>query len=379
MDVLAVVGDARVVALGEGTHFVQEYWTTRHSLIRMLCEEAGFTLVAMEFGVGEALTLMPWLRGEAPVAELAAISPGAVQWGAADTMHLLRELNATRRLGFAGIDLPSAGGSFRPVLDPLGDYLAAVDPALGLDRIRTVTDRVDAGSALAASSAWSELSTAERDSAVSGLARVVLRMRALQPRHQGLSAPCGHRTGLLLAEAALATAYTLQAERELDSSIRERFMADAVLALLKDDPASRIVLMAHNNHIQKTPVAFSGTTYTLPMGHYLAQQLGTKYRVIGQTSTDGHVPDMVLDPDSPVGFRVEDRDLPAPPDGSLESALIALGADGRAALFDLRDRPESLASSSIRSQAGYVETDVSAAFDAVINHPRITRAAVGFE
>ena len=33
----------------------------------------------------------------------------------------------------------------------------------------------------------------------------------------------------------------------------------------------------------------------------------------------------------------------------------------------------------IRSQGGYVDTDVSAAFDAVISHPRITRQAdLGF-
>ena len=53
---LTIVGDARVVAVGEGAHFVSEYWTLRHQIIRLLHERAGFDFVAMEFGVGEALT-----------------------------------------------------------------------------------------------------------------------------------------------------------------------------------------------------------------------------------------------------------------------------------------------------------------------------------
>ncbi|MCV7154381.1 erythromycin esterase family protein [Mycolicibacterium pyrenivorans] len=389
---LPVVGDARVVALGEGAHFVSEYWTLRHQIIRFLHERAGFALVAMEFGLGEGLALAPWLRGDVAVGDLASISPAAVQWGAGDTMRFLRDLNTTAArtgrplpLEFAGIDLPNAAGSFRPALEPLQSYLAAVDPDLPLASIRSITDRVDAGSGVTALIAWSRLALDEKDAVISGLAQVALRMRALQPHYANQTAPVDHRTALLLAEAALTTAYMLQAAhtratgaaRDLDSSARERFMADAVLAYL-DRADKKIIVLAHNNHIQKTPVTFAGATYTLPMGRYLAQHLGDDYRVIGQTSTDDHVPDMVADPDSPVGFRVVDQKLPPPPEGSLEHALGGIDPSGRAYLLNLRNCSDAMALNSIRSQGGYVETEVGAAFDAVVTHPRITtQAGVG--
>ena len=126
-------------------------------------------------------------------------------------------------------------------------------------------------------------------------------------------------------------------------------------------------------------MAFTGMSHTLPMGLYLARHLGEDYRAIGQTSTDDHVPDMVLDSDSPVGFRVIDRELPPPPEGSLDRALGTFGAAARPSLVDVRPGPDMVALNRIRSRGGYVDTDVSAAFDAVISHPRITRQAdLGF-
>lgn len=384
---LSMVGDARVVAVGEGAHFVSEYWAFRHHLIRCLHEHAGFTVIAMEFGVGEGLALSPWLHGDGAVDDLRSISPAAVLWGAADTMGFLRELNVAARdrgvrpLDFAGIDLPNAGGSFRPALEPLESYLSLVDPTLHLDRIRSITDRIDAGSGVTALASWSGLTPVERDTVTAGLAQIALRMRAL-PHYAHMTAPVDHSTAQLLAQSALTTAHMLQAahdrahgaENDLATSARERFMADAVLDRLERGD-EKIVVVAHNNHIQKTPVTFAGTIYTLPMGHYLAKQLGEDYRAIAQTSTDDHVPEMVLDSDSSVGFRVVDQKLPPPRDGSLEQALLAVGVPGDPSLVDLRAAPDTYALNSLRSQSGYVETSVSAAFDAVINHARVTRQA----
>lgn len=39
-----VIGDARVVALGEGAHFIEEFWTVRRRLTRFLCEYLGFRI-----------------------------------------------------------------------------------------------------------------------------------------------------------------------------------------------------------------------------------------------------------------------------------------------------------------------------------------------
>src|SRR3954470_9406872 len=45
---LARIGDARVVLLGEASHGTREYYTWRTSLTRRLVEEKGFSVVAVE-------------------------------------------------------------------------------------------------------------------------------------------------------------------------------------------------------------------------------------------------------------------------------------------------------------------------------------------
>lgn len=44
-----LVGDARVVAIGEGAHFVQEFSQVRQRVLRFLAERCGFTVFAFEY------------------------------------------------------------------------------------------------------------------------------------------------------------------------------------------------------------------------------------------------------------------------------------------------------------------------------------------
>src|SRR5699024_5778700 len=63
-----------------------------------------------------------------------------------------------------------------------------------------------------------------------------------------------------------------------DASVRDRYMADSVHWHLDHAAVgTKIVLVAHNTHIQKTPVRYDGHLAALPMGHYLARELGEQY------------------------------------------------------------------------------------------------------
>src|SRR5262249_32481125 len=44
----AVIGDARIVALGEGTHGTAEFFRMKHRLVEFLASEMGFTIFAIE-------------------------------------------------------------------------------------------------------------------------------------------------------------------------------------------------------------------------------------------------------------------------------------------------------------------------------------------
>src|SRR5262245_47476249 len=59
----AIVGDARIVALGEGTHGTREYFQMKHRLLEFLASEMGFTLFSIEASTPEAHALDAYVLG----------------------------------------------------------------------------------------------------------------------------------------------------------------------------------------------------------------------------------------------------------------------------------------------------------------------------
>src|SRR5207245_10014572 len=49
-----LVGDAHIVALGEGTHGTSEFFTMKHRIVRYLASQMGFTVFAIEANMPEA-------------------------------------------------------------------------------------------------------------------------------------------------------------------------------------------------------------------------------------------------------------------------------------------------------------------------------------
>ncbi|MFE9131623.1 erythromycin esterase family protein [Streptomyces sp. NPDC007148] len=397
----SIVGDARVVAIGEGAHFVTEFSTVRQRLTRFLAEQCGFTHFALEYSFAGADVLDTWLAGgdDRPLGE---VSPAAGNWGAADLMEWLRTHNTTSRspLRFAGIDVPEAGGALRPVLEPLADYLAEADPA-SLPLVQTALQISDAflagadsgaGSGAAAAPAWARLPADRQDALSAALARLGLRIGAIRPLAEARTG--AHRTAV--AERLLAGActvdYMFRAMNALftgtnstaDLSVRDLYMAQTLAWHLEQaGPGARFVLAAHNNHIQKTPAVFDGTMAALPMGQHLARMLGGTYVAIGLTHTDDHVPEMRPDASAPVGFTLETTHLPAPRPGTIEAALAGAGLTAAPTLTDLRQAPTHSDGrpllDGIRTQSAVMDTSLGHAFDAVISAPTATRdPAVAF-
>jgi erythromycin esterase len=164
--------------------------------------------------------------------------------------------------------------------------------------------------------------------------------------------------------------------RAADLTVREIFMAESVRRLLDRDPDARVVLIAHNNHIQKTPAAFDGTVVGLPMGLpmglHLHRALGDDYRAVALTHTAGSVPEMYPDADAAVGFTVAEAPLPAPEPGSVEAGLADAGLGDQVTLTSLR-APGAPPLDAIRTQSALMRTPLAEAFDAVLSVPSATR------
>jgi hypothetical protein len=178
-----MVGDARVVALGEGAHFIEEFWTVRRRLLRFLHERLGFDIVAAEFDLGEGEELGQWLAHPSDARPLRDVSRGAADWGMSTTAHWLRSWGSTQARGirFVGLDAPNGGAAFVAMLAWVSRYLREVDPDCVpvLDRVEPIAAMLAGTSAARSAQAWAALGEAKQDALTAGLARLHQRMRAL--------------------------------------------------------------------------------------------------------------------------------------------------------------------------------------------------------
>jgi erythromycin esterase len=153
----------------------------------------------------------------------------------------------------------------------------------------------------------------------------------------------------------------------LADAARDTFMAESVLRLLEGGPPDlRVVVAAHNVHLQKTPITGDGAFGHFPQGYHLAQALGEDYVAIAATSNHGRTAQIQPDPEHPRGFQIQDLALPPAADGSVEAALVTQAplaiADLRAARPGVGDA-ESFG--RLRMEGYFTDVPVFDAFDAV--------------
>ncbi len=390
-----IIGDARVVGIGEGAHFVAEFTGLRQRVLRYLAERCGFTVLAFEFGFSEAFALDRWLRGIGDDNDLGGLR-GTTAAGANQGLSrwLRRHNTGDHPLRFVGLDVPIAGGALRPALEPVAEYLREVDPDLvpATQRALDIADRCTGTSVAAAAPLWDQLDVAEQDALTASLSRILLRLRALEPRYVERSDQQSYDRARRRLEAACHADYMFGAMRDLfagagmpgDTTVRELYLAESLRWHLdRLDPGTRVVLAAHNNHLQRTPIHMGDTLLALPMGLHLHRMLGDDYRPLAITHTAGHVPEMYPDGTGELGYTIADAALDTPEPGSVESHIFDAGRDDEPLLIDLRRASRELPAESlpdrVRAQSDYVHTPVVDAFDGAFVTPTVTTDdTVGF-
>ncbi|QLE75069.1 erythromycin esterase family protein [Streptomyces rectiverticillatus] len=387
-----LIGDARVVGVGENSHFIHEFALVRRRLLRFLVERCGFTVLAFEYGFSEAFALDTWVRGAGRDDDLERISGAALPIGVQEPLRSLRLHNRTaaRPVRFAGVDIPAAGGSLLPALHPVADHLREADPeALPLAETAIgIAGRFAGESAAAAAPAWARLDATEQDALTAALARLLIRFRATEPLQVARTGRYAYEVALRRLEAASQADYTVRAMAALfagtglttDASSRETYMAGSVLWHLdRAEPDARVVLMAHNAHLQKEPAVFDGYPTALPMGQFLHRALGDDYFALGVSCVGGRTAEMRLEESARFGFTVDDTVLEAPEQGSIEAAFAEAVPARAIGLAGLRSAPRGDGMPDrTRIQSAYVHTPVADAFDGMLCVPS-SRVADGID
>lgn len=366
------VRDARVVAVGESSHFIREFGLLRERVLRFLVERLGFTMLAYEYGFSEGVGVDSWVRGEGKENELEAYASSALPVGLTEPLHWLRARNLRGRdagyvvdpdtpssaaVRFAGIDLPAASGSLQEALKHVAAFLRQVDPeALSwLDEAL----RLSAG----------------QDALTASLARLRQRFVSLEPYYVERAGQQQFDLAKHRIDGACAADYTFH--DTADTSAREKYMAASVLWHLARSPGTRIVLAAHNAHVQRVPLSDSAKATAPPMGQHLARSLGAGYYALGLTSVAGYTAQVEPDASARLGFTVTPTPLESPPPGSIEKAF----ADVQCEMTEY-ERPPLLANlravdrdeydegpQRMRIQESYLDVPVLDAFDGMICVP----------
>jgi erythromycin esterase-like protein len=335
---IELIGDARVVCLGEASHGTHEFYRERARITRRLIEEKGFTAVAVEADWPDAWRVNRFVRGVSDDSTAHEALDGFERfprwmWRNRDVLGFvawLRDWNdrATldRTCGFYGLDLYSLFRSIEAVIE----YLERVDPdAAARARFRySCFEHFGEDTQAYGYAAEFGLSASCEREAIEQL--LELQRRATQlawrdgqlPEDEHFYAEQNAR----LVKNAEQYYRTMFRERVSSWNLRDKHMAETLEALVAHldrtrRTATRVVVWEHNSHVGDARATAMGEQGEWNVGQLVRERWGQESMLIGFTTYTGEV-SAASDWGNPVERK---RVRPALP-GSYESLFhVALG------------------------------------------------------
>ncbi|HTS39677.1 MAG TPA: erythromycin esterase family protein [Xanthobacteraceae bacterium] len=272
-----LIGDARLVALGEATHGTAEFFQMKHRLLEYLVERKGFTVFAIEGNWPEAQEADRFIKtGEEGDAAAALAAMYFWTWQTEEVsalLHWMRHYNVRRGerpiVSFTGFDMQNPNVAMNRVIDFL-DRTSCADR----DVVRALYDGLDKPS--------SEIPEGEktrlRDRANKAFDLVEARRETLVTA----STPEEYRD---IRQAARIVLQAFARRAGIPGAERDRAMAENVRWLIEEAfPGQKVVLWAHNGHVG-TDMGSSEKS----LGNHLRDRYGDQMVVIGFATHHGEV------------------------------------------------------------------------------------------
>ncbi len=304
-----LIGDARVVLIGESSHGTHEFYEARAAITKWLIEEKGFGAVAAEADWPDAYRVNRYVRGLGDDKSADEALSGFERFPAwmwrntvvSDFVDWLRAHNRLhesdgRQAGFYGLDLYSLHRSIGEVIA----YLDKIDPkaaARARERYGCFDHTsADDGQAYGFSAAFGAGPSCETE-AIDQLVEIQ-RNALAYARRDGLLA----EDELFYAEQNAQTVRNAEvyyramfSGRVTSWNLRDKHMAQTLEALLNhldrhsDTPTARIVLWAHNSHVGDARATEVWADGQLTLGQLARQRYGDDSRLIGFSTYSGTV------------------------------------------------------------------------------------------
>ena len=412
-----LIGDASVVALGEGVHLAAEPLEFRNRLFQYLVREKGFTAIAIESGIVESHEVHDYVLGHP--GDLESVVRRGITWSFdrlpqnRALIQWLREYNAdrthARKVNFYGFDLPGSPsdldanrGNDVALVECL-QYLSKVDPqaarafharlAWFLPRLRFYA------SGKAGLESYNSLTRVQRDSLTGAIEDLISLFERSESRYTAASMveeyDWAYRAALgarqmdsWLRQFPLKSATRTNRLQALIAAgdTRDHAMAANIEWIARQEgPQGKILLFAHAVHLSTAPVGFlwraqdgglnkaSGRYEQQVAGTWLRRLFGNRLVTIGNIIGEGSV-----------GYAGFERHLPPPPQEAIGALLLRTGE--RQFVLNIRDAPAPILeylnigrSLGPTEQAFGVDVDfainLAKAFDILVFMDQVTPAA----
>ena len=277
----AMIGDARIVSVGEATHGTREFFQLKHRMLEFLVSEMGFTIFGIEANWPESLAVNDYvLKGKGDPAKALA---GLYFWTwnteeVLDMIRWMRHYNEDptheRKVEFQGFDMQTP---FVAVANVLA-YLQKVDPG-HVDSAKGTLESLDSGAKVRS---YSNRPEERRQRTSAGLAEMLKRFdekRADYVEHSTENEWLLARQNLRI----VSQAENMLANPSQGITNRDRHMAENVKWLLeKENAGSKVMLWAHNQH-----VAADASLGFEPMGAHLRQMFPDEMVIFGFAFYEG--------------------------------------------------------------------------------------------
>lgn len=302
---LELVGDARIVLIGEASHGTHEFYRQRALITRRLIEEKGFSAVAIEGDFPDAYRVNRYVRDQSADPDAEQSLSGFARfptwmWRNSDVLDFigwLRSYNETRRraeqAGFYGLDLYSLHASSEAVVA----YLDEVAPeAAERARSRYACFRGLTQEPQKYGQAVSLGLTPECEEAVVKQLQELRESRDELLRGDGVFAEDELFFATTNAQVvANAERYyrAMMAGRTSSWNLRDTHMVDTLDTLIghlvRQGTSGKVVVWAHNSHVGDSRATHMSLRGEVNVGQLVRERHGADCRIIGFGTHSGTV------------------------------------------------------------------------------------------
>lgn len=278
----SVIGNARIVAMGEATHGTREFFELKHRMLEYLVEKKGFTVFGIEANWPESLVVNDYVLNGIGDAQEALDGLYFWTWNTEEVLNMIRWMrryNADpkhlKKVKFLGFDMQVA-------------HVAARN-------VERYLDKVDTEEAKTATILFAPVSDSEKERESAGKSRVFWdqmeeRLRALSDRLESRkkayvtsSSPEEWNLARHNLEILQQAAEMYAVDKQGDVTPRDTAMAENVKWILEQEgPEAKIMLWAHNGHVSTGLLGSSEA-----MGRVLRKMYGNEMLACGFSFEEG--------------------------------------------------------------------------------------------